>query len=150
MKLGLVKEHFGKGLDSEIGAAVQAAVKVYESLGAKVKEVSMPHSGYGIATYYIIAPSEASSNLARYDGVHYGYRCEEKSMLAELAAEKAGLEAKNDKEGLRKLDNALIRLYRKTRAEGFGPEVKRRIMHRRRFITFEEMLSVVKSLGYHK
>jgi aspartyl-tRNA(Asn)/glutamyl-tRNA(Gln) amidotransferase subunit A len=128
LKLGLVKEHFGKGLNSEIGAAVHAAVKVYESLGAKVKEVSMPHSGYGIATYYIIAPSEASSNLARYDGVHYGYRCDEKTMLAELAAEKADLEAKNDKERLRKLDNALIRLYRKTRAEGFGPEVKRRIM----------------------
>jgi aspartyl-tRNA(Asn)/glutamyl-tRNA(Gln) amidotransferase subunit A len=128
LKLGIVKEHFGSGLNSEIGAAVQAAVKVYESLGAQVKEISLPHSKYGIATYYIIAPSEASSNLARYDGVHYGYRCDEKTMLAELAAEKAALEAKNDAEGLRKLDNSLIRLYRKTRAEGFGPEVKRRIM----------------------
>ncbi|QDU27806.1 Glutamyl-tRNA(Gln) amidotransferase subunit A [Anatilimnocola aggregata] len=128
LKLGIVKEHFGTGLNSEIAAAVQAAVQVYESLGAKVKEISLPHSKYGIATYYIIAPSEASSNLARYDGVHYGYRCEEKTMLAELAAEKASLESKNDKEGLRKLDNSLIRLYRKSRSEGFGPEVKRRIM----------------------
>jgi aspartyl-tRNA(Asn)/glutamyl-tRNA(Gln) amidotransferase subunit A len=128
MKIGLVKEHFGKGLNSEIGAAVQTAVKVYESLGAKVKEVSMPHSGYGIATYYIIAPSEASSNLARYDGVHYGYRCEEKAMLAELAAEKASLEKANDTKRLSKLDNSLIRMYRQSRSEGFGPEVKRRIM----------------------
>ncbi len=128
LKIGIVKEHFGSGLNSEIGAAVQAAVKLYESLGAKVKEVSLPHSKYGIATYYIIAPCEASSNLARYDGVHYGYRCDEKSMLAELTAERADLEKKNDKDGLRKLDNALIRLYRKSRAEGFGPEVKRRIM----------------------
>jgi aspartyl-tRNA(Asn)/glutamyl-tRNA(Gln) amidotransferase subunit A len=128
LKIGIVKEHFGTGLDSEIGAAVQAAVKLYESLGAKVKEVSLPHSKYGIATYYIIAPSEASSNLARYDGVHYGYRCEEKSMLAELAAEKAVLEKANDQKGLRKLDNSLIRLYRQSRSEGFGAEVKRRIM----------------------
>ena len=128
LTIGIVKEHFGSGLNSEIGAAVQAAVKVYESLGAKVKEVSLPHSKYGIATYYIIAPSEASSNLARYDGVHYGYRCDEKSMLAELAAEKAALEKKNDTEGLRKLDNSLIRLYRQSRSEGFGAEVKRRIM----------------------
>jgi aspartyl-tRNA(Asn)/glutamyl-tRNA(Gln) amidotransferase subunit A len=128
LKIGLVKEHFGKGLDSEIGAAVQAAVKVYESLGAQVKEVSLPHSGYGIATYYIIAPSEASSNLARYDGVHYGYRCDEKKMLADLAAEKEALEKAGDEPGLDKLDNALIRMYRQSRSEGFGPEVKRRIM----------------------
>ena len=128
LKIGIVKEHFGSGLNSEIGAAVQAAVKVYESLGAKTKEVSLPHSSFGIATYYIIAPCEASSNLARYDSVHYGYRTDEKTMLAELAAEKAALEKANDKEGLRRLDNALIRLYRKSRSEGFGPEVKRRIM----------------------
>ena len=60
-------------------------MEVYESLGAKVREVSLPHSKYAVATYYIIAPCEASSNLARYDGVHYGYRTDEKAMMAELA-----------------------------------------------------------------
>jgi aspartyl-tRNA(Asn)/glutamyl-tRNA(Gln) amidotransferase subunit A len=128
LKLGLVREHFGPGLNSEIEAAVREAVKVYESLGAKVSEVSMPHSKYGIATYYIIAPSEASSNLARYDGVHYGYRTDEKQMLAELAAEQQKYEAEKNAKKLADLDTPLIRLYRKTRAEGFGPEVKRRIM----------------------
>jgi aspartyl-tRNA(Asn)/glutamyl-tRNA(Gln) amidotransferase subunit A len=88
----------------------------------------MPHSKYGIATYYIIAPSEASSNLARYDGVHYGYRTDEKAMLEELVAEQKRLEAENSGKKLADLDTPLIRLYRKTRAEGFGPEVKRRIM----------------------
>jgi len=103
-------------------------VKVYESLGATVKDISLPHSKYGIATYYIIAPSEASSNLARYDGVHYGYRTDEKAMLAELAAEQKQLEAAGDAKKLKDLDTPLIRLYRKTRAEGFGAEVQRRIM----------------------
>ena len=128
LNLGLVREHFGPGLNSEIEAAVREAVKVYESLGATVKDVSMPHSKYGIATYYIIAPSEASSNLARYDGVHYGYRTDEKQMLAELAAEQKQYEAEKNAKKLADLDTPLIRLYRKTRAEGFGPEVKRRIM----------------------
>ena len=128
LKLGLVKEHFGPGLDADIATAVQAAVKVYESLGASVKEVSMPHSKYGIATYYIIAPSEASSNLARYDGAHYGYRTDEKAMLAELEAEMKVLEAAGDKKGLSNLDTSLVRMYRQSRSEGFGPEVKRRIM----------------------
>src|SRR5688572_10744865 len=128
LKLGLVREHFGPGLDSEIEAAVREAVKVYESLGATVKDVSMPHSKYGIATYYIIEPSEASSNLARYDGVHYGYRTDEKQMLAELAAEQKQYETEKNAKKLADLDTPLIRLYRKTRAEGFGPEVKRRIM----------------------
>ena len=72
-------------------------MKVYEKLGRTVKEISLPHSKYGIAVYYIIAPCEASSNLARYDGVHYGYRCDEKKMLAELAAEQAELEKRGDK-----------------------------------------------------
>ena len=128
LKLGLVREHFGKGLDPEIEAAVREAVKVYQSLGATVKDLSLPHSKYGIATYYIIAPSEASSNLARYDGVHYGYRTDEKAMLAELAADQKKLEGAGDQKRLKDLDTPLIRLYRKTRAEGFGPEVKRRIM----------------------
>ena len=128
LKLGLVREHFGPGLDGEIEAAVREAVRVYESLGATVKELSMPHSKYGIATYYIIAPSEASSNLARYDGVHYGYRTEEKAMLERLSAEEKQLQAAGDKSRLAGLDTPLVRLYRQTRAEGFGPEVKRRIM----------------------
>jgi aspartyl-tRNA(Asn)/glutamyl-tRNA(Gln) amidotransferase subunit A len=128
MKLGLVKEHFGAGLNSEIAAAVDQAVKTYQKLGAQVKEISLPHSKYGIAVYYIIAPSEASSNLARYDGVHYGYRCDEKKMLAELEAEAKALEAKGDKKGLKQLDSSLVRMYRVSRAEGFGAEVKRRIM----------------------
>ncbi len=129
LKLGIVKEHFGAGLDSEIGAAVQAAVKMYEALGATVEEVSMPHSKYGIATYYIIAPSEASSNLARYDGAHYGYRCDEKKMLAELAAEQEALvKSGASKKEIANLDTPLVRMYRQSRAEGFGPEVKRRIM----------------------
>jgi aspartyl-tRNA(Asn)/glutamyl-tRNA(Gln) amidotransferase subunit A len=128
LKLGLVKEHFGPGLNGEIEAAVREAVKVYQSLGATIKELSMPHSKFGIATYYIIAPSEASSNLARYDGVHYGYRSDEKAMLAELAAEQQKYEKEKNDKKLKDLDTPLIRLYRKTRAEGFGPEVKRRIM----------------------
>src|SRR5688500_10054966 len=128
LKLGLAREHFGAGLDGEIEAAVREAVKVYESLGATVKDVSMPHSKYGIATYYIIAPSEASSNLARYDGVHYGYRTDEKQMLAELAAEQKQYVTAKDATQRAALDTPLIRLYRKTRAEGFGAEVKRRIM----------------------
>jgi aspartyl-tRNA(Asn)/glutamyl-tRNA(Gln) amidotransferase subunit A len=128
LKLGLVKEHFGAGLDNEIATAVREAVTVYEKLGAKVKEISLPHSKYGIAVYYIIAPCEASSNLARYDGVHYGYRCDEKSMLADLAAEQAELEKRGDSKALANLDTPLVRMYRQTRAEGFGAEVKRRIM----------------------
>ncbi|HTN77985.1 MAG TPA: Asp-tRNA(Asn)/Glu-tRNA(Gln) amidotransferase subunit GatA, partial [Pirellulaceae bacterium] len=128
LKVGLVKEHFGAGLDSEIAASVQAAMKIYESLGASVKEVSLPHSKYGIATYYIIAPCEASSNLARYDGVHYGYRTDEKKLIAELDAERAALVKAGEQKAADNLDSPLVRLYRQSRSEGFGPEVKRRIM----------------------
>ena len=128
LRIGWVREHFGAGLDAEVEAAVREALDVYESLGATVHEISLPHSKYAVATYYVIAPCEASSNLARYDGVHYGYRTDEKEMLAELAAERKQLEAAGDKAGLDNLDTALVRMYRRTRAEGFGPEVKRRIM----------------------
>ena len=130
LKLGIVREHFGSGLDNEIATSVREAVKVYEKLGATVKEISLPHNKYGIAVYYIIAPCEASSNLARYDGVHYGYRCDEKAMLAELASEQAELEKRGDGKALANLDTPLVRMYRQTRAEGFGAEVKRRIMNR--------------------
>src|SRR5262245_55462485 len=100
LRLGIPREYFVAGLDGEIESAVRAAVKTYESLGAKVKEVSMPNTKYGIATYYIIAPSEASSNLARYDGVHYGYRTDEKTMLAELTAEQKQYEAEKNQNKL--------------------------------------------------
>ena len=99
-------------------AAVREAVRVYESLGAKVRELSLPHGKYAVAAYYIIAPCEASSNLARYDGVHYGYRAEEKR--GERRGERG--------EGETDSDNPLVEMYRRSRSEGFGAEVKRRIM----------------------
>ena len=74
LRLGLVHQHFGEGLDPQVEAAVREAVRVYESLGATVKQVSLPHSRYAVATYYIVAPCEASGNLARYDGVRDGHR----------------------------------------------------------------------------
>lgn len=128
LRIGIVREHFAEGLDNEVEQAVQAAIKVYESLGAEVKEVSLPHSKYGVAAYYVIAPSEASSNLARYDGAHYGHRTDQAEMMAELDAERKALEEAGDTRGLDNLDTPLVRMYRRSRAEGFGPEVKRRIM----------------------
>jgi aspartyl-tRNA(Asn)/glutamyl-tRNA(Gln) amidotransferase subunit A len=128
LRIGWVREHFGPGLDGEVEAAVRAAIGVYESLGATVEEISLPHSKYAVAVYYVIAPSEASSNLARYDGVHFGYRTNESAMLTELESERKRLQAAGDSSGLDRLDTALVRMYRRTRAEGFGAEVKRRIM----------------------
>lgn len=101
-RLGIPKEYFGEGLDPEIGAAVEAAVKFYRDRGCEVKEVSLPHTRYCLDAYYVIATAEASSNLARFDGVRYGHRS------------KAATDA--------------IDLYAKSRAEGFGEEVKRRII----------------------
>ena len=101
-KIGYVKELFGKGMEKEIKAAVKLAMKKFEELGAELVEISMPTFEYAVATYYLIAPAEASSNLARYDGVKFGHRNKEaKDMLS---------------------------MYYETRREGFGPEVKRRIM----------------------
>jgi aspartyl-tRNA(Asn)/glutamyl-tRNA(Gln) amidotransferase subunit A len=114
LRLGLVREHFGEGLDAEVERAVREAVRVYKSLGASVKELSMPHAKYAVATYYIIAPCEASSNLARYDGVHYGYRS--------AASSDRSIPDDNT------LIDTLIDMYRRSRSEGFGAEVKRRIM----------------------
>ena len=108
LKLGVPREYFEEGLDSSVESAIRAALQVYEQQGAKLVDISLPHSEFGIATYYLIAPSEASSNLARYDGAHYGYRNEDG----------------NDLEG----DGPLVTMYRSTRSSGFGPEVKRRIM----------------------
>ena len=102
LRVGIAREHFVEGLDREVEAAIQQSLDVYRSLGAEIVELSLPHSKYAIATYYLIAASEASSNLARFDGVHYGHRAA-------------------------KFDN-LIDMYSASRGEGFGPEVKRRIM----------------------
>ena len=102
MKIGIPKEYFTPALDTEIADQVHAAVAVLEQLGATVEEISLPHTEYAIATYYIIAPAEASANLARYDGVRYGYRNEN--------------------------PEDLITMYKKTRSAAFGEEVKRRIM----------------------
>ncbi len=102
MVLGLPKEYFGEGLDPQVRGAVLEAVRVLESLGCRVEEVSLPHSPYAVATYYLVATAEASSNLARYDGVKYGYRAPEHKDLYDM--------------------------YVKTRSQGFGVEVKRRIM----------------------
>jgi aspartyl-tRNA(Asn)/glutamyl-tRNA(Gln) amidotransferase subunit A len=124
----VVAEQFAAGLDREVESAVREAISVLVSQGAQVRDVSLPHSKYAIATYYIIAPCEASSNLARYDGVHYGYRTDEADMLAQLDAERKQFQAAGDQASLDALDGPLVRMYRTTRAEGFGAEVKRRIM----------------------
>ena len=102
LKIGVVREHFGPGLDAEVSAAVQAAVGQLQAAGAEVQDVSLPNSRYAVATYYLIACCEASSNLARYDGIHYGHRAANFQDLTDL--------------------------YCQSRAEGFGAEVKRRIM----------------------
>lgn len=102
LKIGIIQETFGEGLDPVIAKAVQNAIEELKSLGAEVQEISCPRFRYGLPAYYIIAPSEASANLARYDGVKYGFRTPEAENLLEM--------------------------YKKTRAAGFGAEVKRRIM----------------------
>ncbi len=100
--IGVPKEYFVEGIDPEVSAAVEKAIAEMEALGAKALPISLPHTEYCLAVYYIVAPAEASSNLARYDGVKYGYR------------------AKDPRD--------LFDMYKKTRSEGFGAEVKRRIM----------------------
>ena len=102
LKVGIIKETFGEGLDEVVAESVNQSIKELEKLGAQVKEISCPRFRYGLPIYYIIAPSEASANLARYDAVKYGIRDEEAENLLEM--------------------------YTKTRAKGFGAEVKRRIM----------------------
>ena len=102
IKIGVPREYFTKGIDVEVEESVRNAIEALRQCGATVEEISLPHTEYAIATYYIIAPAEASANLARYDGVRYGFRAE-------------GAED-------------LIDMYKKTRSQGFGAEVKRRIM----------------------
>jgi aspartyl-tRNA(Asn)/glutamyl-tRNA(Gln) amidotransferase subunit A len=101
LRVGIPKEYFGAGMDEEVRKKIEAGIEVLNKLGCKIVEIAMPHTDYAIATYYIIATAEASSNLARYDGVRFGLRVEDDSLLA---------------------------MYRKTRGAGFGPEVKRRIV----------------------
>jgi aspartyl-tRNA(Asn)/glutamyl-tRNA(Gln) amidotransferase subunit A len=131
LRLGLVREHFGEGLDAEVEKAVREAVDVYKSLGATVKELSMPHSKYAVAVYYIIAPCEASSNLARYDGVHYGYRSgvrDQGSGTGDLQSPNLQISKSPNSNPQSPTPNPLIDMYCRSRSEGFGAEVKRRIM----------------------
>ncbi len=100
-KIGIPKEYFLPGLDSEVRAKIEAGIRVYEDLGCEMQEISLPHTEYAVATYYLVATAEASSNLARYDGVRYGPR-------------QGG--------------GTLQEMYRRTRHNGFGKEVKRRIL----------------------
>ena len=102
LRIGIPKEFFGQGLDSKVEQVIRDALKQYEQLGAKIKEISLPNSGLSVPTYYVVAPAECSSNLSRFDGVRYGYRCDQPVDLADL--------------------------YKRSRGEGFGAEVKRRIM----------------------
>jgi len=127
LKIAVVPE-FNAGANKDVQNALASALDIYKDLGAQIIEVQMPHLEYAIAAYYIIATAEASSNLARYDGVHYGRRTDERRMMAELEAQRKELAAAGDEEALDRLDNALVRMYRRSRAEGFGAEVKRRIM----------------------
>jgi aspartyl-tRNA(Asn)/glutamyl-tRNA(Gln) amidotransferase subunit A len=101
LRLGIPKEYFGAGMDAGVRKKIEAGIEVFRKLGCEIVEVGMPHTDYAIAAYYIIATAEASSNLARYDGVRYGLRVNGESLIA---------------------------MYRKTRGAGFGAEVKRRIM----------------------
>ncbi|RDI42860.1 Asp-tRNA(Asn)/Glu-tRNA(Gln) amidotransferase subunit GatA [Aquicella lusitana] len=102
IRIGLPKEYFSNGLSNEVAKVIEAAIKEYEKLGAIVQEISLPNTSLSVPAYYVIAPAECSSNLARYDGVRYGYRCKNPADLQDL--------------------------YKRTRSEGFGSEVKRRIM----------------------
>lgn len=102
LKIGLPKEYFGEGLNADVGKAIEAVKKELEKLGATFTEISLPHTHLAASAYYVIAPAECSSNLARFDGVRYGYRCENPRNLEDL--------------------------YKRTRTEGFGEEVKRRVM----------------------
>ncbi|MEW8297614.1 MAG: Asp-tRNA(Asn)/Glu-tRNA(Gln) amidotransferase subunit GatA [Candidatus Thiodiazotropha sp.] len=102
VKIGLPREYFGEGLESGVAASIEEAIDLYRQLGAEVVEISLPNTGLAVPTYYVVAPAECSSNLSRFDGVRFGYRCEDPKDLEDL--------------------------YKRTRGEGFGAEVKRRIL----------------------
>ncbi len=102
LRIGLPKEYFGEGLDASVNEVVQAALQQYRDMGAELIDIELPNSGLSVPVYYVVAPAEASANLSRFDGVRYGYRCEDPKDLTDM--------------------------YERTRGEGFGAEVKRRIM----------------------
>jgi aspartyl-tRNA(Asn)/glutamyl-tRNA(Gln) amidotransferase subunit A len=102
LKIGLPKEYFAEGLDNDVATAVEAAIEEYKKLGAEIIEISLPNTGLSVPAYYVVAPAECSSNLSRFDGVRFGYRCKDPRDLEDL--------------------------YKRSRGEGFGVEVKRRIM----------------------
>ena len=127
IRIGVVREHFEDGLDGEVEKTVREALRVLSENGAELVDVTLPHSKYGIAVYYVIAPSEASSNLARYDGVHYGYRTDETALRAAVEEERREARQRGG-DALKQVDTSLVKMYRRTRSEGFGDEVKRRMM----------------------
>ena len=102
LRIGLPKEYFGDGLDASVNAVVQTALQQYRDMGAELIDIELPNSGLSVPVYYVVAPAEASANLSRFDGVRYGYRCEDPKDLTDM--------------------------YERSRGEGFGAEVKRRIM----------------------
>ena len=102
LRIGLPQEYFGEGLDAGVAASIEAAIAEYRRLGAEFRDISLPNSPLSVPTYYVVAPAECSSNLARFDGVRYGHRCQDPRDLTDL--------------------------YTRSRAEGFGAEVKRRVM----------------------
>lgn len=142
VRIGLPEEYFAEGLDPHIRRMIEAQVEHLRDQGAEVEPVSLPHTEYGIATYYVLATAEASSNLARYDGVRYGHRADAESMRNAIKEEQQDLkeqlgtahsngDAKRVEQLKSRLDNQsdLLRaLYVQSRSEGFGDEVKRRIM----------------------
>ncbi len=122
VRIGRVPEHFAAGLDPEVAKGVEEAFAVLMAAGATVHDVHLPHAKYGIPTYYLIAPCEASSNLARYDGAHYGHRAEPgKGHRGEPGGQRTAGQTGS-------FESPLVEMYCRSRAEGFGPEVKRRIM----------------------
>ena len=126
VRIGRVPEHYAEGLDPEVAKGVEEAFAVLKAAGATVHDVQLPHAKYGIPTYYLIAPCEASSNLARYDGAHYGHRAEPGGHRAEPGGHRAEPGGHAAKAG--GFESPLVEMYCRSRAEGFGPEVKRRIM----------------------
>ena len=142
LRIGLPREYFAEGLDEGIRSTIDDLVQRFRRSGAEIVDVSLPHTPYGIATYYILATAEASSNLARYDGVRYGHRADVNEVEKTLSAETEELETvlreaqesgrpeavASARKRLDVQDSLLQRLYSQTRAEGFGDEVKRRIM----------------------
>ena len=102
LKIGIPRQHFAEGLNSEVEQSIRDALKEYEKLGATIKEIDLPNNHLSVSAYYVVAPAEASANLSRFDGVRYGYRCEDPVDLEDM--------------------------YKRSRSEGFGDEVKRRIL----------------------